>query len=61
MLGWNLKVLAEKSGVAWATVQRMQNGDGVPTQSAKRVAAVQKAFEEAGVRFIGEKGVTLDE
>ncbi|QCG94286.1 XRE family transcriptional regulator [Azospirillum sp. TSA2s] len=59
LLGWNLKRVSERSGVPWATVQRMQADDGVPRQMYEKVAAVQQALEDAGVEFIEDRGVAL--
>ncbi len=60
-LRWTAQELAEKAGIGWATVQRMEQGDGVPTASAKNLDAVQRALESAGVIFTngGEPGVKL--
>ena len=44
--------LAEKSGVSWATIQRMEATDEVPTALAKNLEAVQQALEAGGVEFI---------
>lgn len=32
---------------------RLEAGDGVPGAQARTLEAIQKAFEEAGVEFIG--------
>lgn len=45
--------LAELSGVAYTTVVRMESSDGIPSGQIKTLDAVQKAFEEAGIEFIG--------
>ena len=50
-LRWTAKNLAEKSGVSWATIQRMESVDGVPSASATNLEAVQRALEAAGVEF----------
>ncbi len=50
-LRWSAKVLAEKAGVSWDTVQRMEASDGVPSASAKSLDAVERALEAAGVEF----------
>ena len=60
-LRWTAQELAEKAGIGWATVQRMEQGDDVPTASAKNLDAVQRALETGGVAFIndGRQGVQL--
>ena len=53
--------LAEKSGVSWATIQRMEATDGTPAALTKNLEAVQKALEALGVAFTNddEPGVKL--
>ena len=45
------KSLAEKAGVSWGTVQRMEASDGLPSASAKSLDAVQRALVAAGIEF----------
>jgi len=47
------KELAEASGVAFSTLMRLETGEGVPAAQAKTLDAIQKAFEKAGIEFIG--------
>lgn len=49
-LGWTVRELAEKAGVAVATVNRFEVG-GVVTIGATR-DAIQRALEAAGIRFM---------
>jgi len=53
LLKWTGKQLAEISGVAFSTLMRLEAGEGVPGAQAKTLDAIQKAFEEAGIEFIG--------
>jgi transcriptional regulator with XRE-family HTH domain len=53
LLKWTGKELAETSGVAFSTLMRLETGEGVPGAQAKTLDAIQKAFESAGVEFIG--------
>ena len=50
-LRWTAKDLAERSGVSWATIQRMESADGVPSASGKNLEAVQRSLEAVGVEF----------
>ena len=50
---WTGKELAEASGVAFSTLMRLETGEGVPGAQAKTLEAIQKAFEGAGIEFIG--------
>lgn len=52
LLKWSAD-LAEKSGVAFSTIMRMETADGVPNGTMKTIEAIKKAFEEAGIEFIG--------
>lgn len=53
LVRWTGKELAEASGVAFSTLMRLETGEGVPGAQAKTLGAIQKAFEEAGIEFIG--------
>jgi len=53
LLKWTGKELAEASGVAFSTLMRLETGEGVPSAQAKTLDAIQKAFEKAGIEFIG--------
>ena len=53
LLKWTGAELAEKSGVAFSTIMRFETADGVPNSTMKTIDAIQKAFEKAGIEFIG--------
>jgi transcriptional regulator with XRE-family HTH domain len=53
LLKWTGKELAQDSGVAFSTLMRLETGEGVPAAQAKTLDAIQKAFEKAGIEFIG--------
>jgi len=53
LLKWTGKDLAKASGVAFSTLMRLETGEGVPGAQAKTLDALQRAFEEAGIEFIG--------
>ena len=53
LLRWTGKQLAEKSGVGFSTLMRLEAEVGVPNAQAKTLEALRRAFEEAGVEFIG--------
>ncbi len=56
LVKWSAQELADNVGLGISTVQRMEGADGVPSSSAKNLAAVQTALEKAGVEFIAENG-----
>ena len=53
LLRWSGKDLAEKTGLGFSTLMRLEVLDGVPSAQAKTLEAIQKAFEAAGLEFIG--------
>jgi len=53
MLRWSGKDLAEKTGLGFSTLMRLESLEGVPGTHAKTLAAIEKAFENAGIEFIG--------
>jgi len=53
MLEWTRSDLAEKSGVGFSSMQRLESAGGVPGAQFKTLEAIQKAFEKAGIEFIG--------
>ena len=53
LVKWTGKELADASGVAFSTLMRLETGEGIPAAQAKTLNAIIKAFENAGVEFIG--------
>ena len=53
MLRWTGRDLAEKSAVGFSTLMRLEADLGVPNSHAKTLEALKKAFEDAGIEFIG--------
>jgi predicted transcriptional regulator len=53
ILDWSRRDLANSSGVSFASMMRLESFDGVPASNFKTLEAIKKAFEEAGVEFIG--------
>jgi transcriptional regulator with XRE-family HTH domain len=53
LLKWTGADLAEKSGVAFSTIMRMETVDGVPNSTMKTIEAIKRAFEDAGIEFLG--------
>ena len=45
--------MSHYSGVGIATIKRMESMNGVPAGNIKTLMLFKKAFEEAGVEFIG--------
>ena len=53
MLDWSREELSTQSGVGISALMRLESADGVPSGNIKTFGAVQKAFEKAGIEFIG--------
>jgi transcriptional regulator with XRE-family HTH domain len=59
-LGLGQRQLAEKAGVSFTTVQRIEDvAIGPGRSSAQNLEAVQRALEALGIEFLGEDGVRL--
>lgn len=53
LLRWSGKDLAEKTGLGFSTLMRLESLQGVPGAQAKTLETIQKALEDAGIEFIG--------
>jgi len=53
MLRWSGKDLAEKAGLGFSTLMRLESLEGVPSTHAKTLESIEKAFDQAGIEFIG--------
>ena len=54
LLRWTAQDLADRSGVSWRTIQRLESATGVPASHSKNLEAIRRAFEKAGVLFIDQ-------
>ena len=53
LLDWSRQILSEHSGVGISALMRLESADGIPSGNIKTFESVQKAFEQAGIEFIG--------
>jgi transcriptional regulator with XRE-family HTH domain len=53
LLRWSGSTLAEKSGIGFSTLMRLETSEGVPSSHVKTLEALKSAFEAAGIEFIG--------
>ena len=53
MLNWSRKDLAEKSGLSFASMMRLESFEGVPSSNFKTLEAIKMTFEREGIEFIG--------
>lgn len=51
ILKWSMRELAERSGVAWTTVNRLEAGAAARDATAAKIVA---AFEAEGVELVGD-------
>jgi transcriptional regulator with XRE-family HTH domain len=63
LLGWSQGQLARRAGVGPATLQRIEQSDGIVKGNFSTIIKIQKALEQAGIHFTeddaGEIGVRL--
>ena len=63
LLGWSQGELARRAGLGLATLQRIEQNEGVLKGNFSTILKIQRAFEKAGIHFIeeheGEIDVTL--
>ena len=63
LLGWSQSKLAPAAGVGLATLQRIEQSEGVVKGNFTTILKIQKALEKAGIHFsddeAGEIGVRL--
>ena len=53
MLDWSREQLSDNSGVGISALMRLESAEGVPSGNIKTFEAVQRAFEKAGIEFLG--------
>ena len=53
LLRWTTSDLARASGVSVATIKRLEAQDGVPGGQQRTLQDIKRAFETAGIEFIG--------
>jgi transcriptional regulator with XRE-family HTH domain len=63
LLGWSQSELARAAGVGLATLQRIEQKEGVVKGNFSTILKIQRVLEQAGVKFTddeaGEIGVRL--
>ena len=53
LLDWSRAELSTYSGIGASALMRLESSNGIPAGNIKTFEAVQKAFEAAGIEFIG--------
>jgi hypothetical protein len=52
-LRWSAAVAAQRTGVNKRTIERLEQHDGIPPSRSQTLIDLQRAFEAAGIEFIG--------
>ena len=62
-MGWSQSKLAHAAGIGLATLQRIEQNEGVVKGNFSTILKIQKVLEQAGIQFTdgeaGEIGVRL--
>ncbi len=53
MLDWSRERLSKEARVGISALMRLESAEGVPSGNIKTFESVQRAFEKAGIEFIG--------
>ena len=53
LISWTARQLAEKSGIGFSTLIRLESEAGIPSSHVKTLEAIKRAIEDAGIEFIG--------
>ena len=53
LLGLTVSEFAKLAGIGFTTMVRLESANGVPNGNIKTFDAVQKAFDKAGIEFLG--------
>ena len=56
ILGWSSEETAQKAGITRQTLHRLESFDDIPPSRTQSIRELRKAFEQAGVEFIGAPG-----
>ncbi|MDB4240952.1 helix-turn-helix domain-containing protein [Yoonia sp.] len=52
-LKWSARELAERTGLAMKTIQRIETTDSTPASYSSTLTDLKACFEAAGIEFIG--------
>ena len=57
LLNWGQNDLSDRTGISTTSIGSIENGITIPRESS--IAAITKAFEDAGIEFTGNDGVRM--
>jgi hypothetical protein len=53
LLRWSATVAATHTGLTKRTIERLEQNDGIPPSRSQTLVDLQRAFEAAGIEFVG--------
>lgn len=53
LIGWTARDLAAKAEIGFSTLIRLESEEGIPSSNVRTLEAIKRAFENAGIEFIG--------
>jgi len=56
LLGWSQSKLARAAGVGLATLQRIEQNEGVVKGNFSTILKIQNVLEQAGIQFTDDEG-----
>lgn len=56
LLGWSAQETGGRCGLTRETIQRLEKSSDIPPSRTQSLLDLRKAFEDAGVEFIGGPG-----
>ena len=59
LLGWSQSKLAGAAGIGLATLQRIEQNEGIVKGNFSTVLKIQKALEQAGIRFTDDEATGI--
>jgi transcriptional regulator with XRE-family HTH domain len=59
LLGWSQGKLARAAGIGLATLQRIEQNEGVVKGNFSTVLKIQKALEQAGIHFTDDEATEI--
>jgi transcriptional regulator with XRE-family HTH domain len=59
LLGWSQDKLARAAGIGLATLQRIEQSEGIVKGNFSTVLKIQKALEQAGIHFTDDEATGI--
>jgi len=58
MLGWSASELSNRVGISRNSIQRLERFSDIPPSRTQSLLELKRVFEQAGIEFIEDDGVT---